>query len=227
MLSERDYMQQPRKPSLLSATIVLIAINVVAFLVQTKVIPDSINERYLELSLPGLLRGYFWQLLTYQFMHGGWLHLLLNCWALFVFGRGVEWAVGIPRFLILYFSGGIIGGLFQMAAAFIWPLYFGGATVGASAGIIGVVAAFAMLFPNQRLVMLLLYVIPINMRSKTLLWVLLIITALGISFPHSRGLMAILGGNVAHFAHFGGILTGMAFSRFYFLRKLPPLPPLE
>jgi len=227
MLSERDYMQQPRKPSLLSATIVLIAINVVAFLVQTKVIPDSINERYLELSLPGLLRGYFWQLLTYQFMHGGWLHLLLNCWALFVFGRGVEWAVGIPRFLILYFCGGIIGGLFQMAAAFIWPLYFGGATVGASAGIIGVVAAFAMLFPNQRLVMLLLYVIPINMRSKTLLWVLLIITALGISFPHSRGLMAILGGNVAHFAHFGGILTGMAFSRFYFLRKLPPLPPLE
>ena len=220
-------MQQPRKPSLLSATIVLIAINVVAFLVQTKVIPDSINERYLELSLPGLLRGYFWQLLTYQFMHGGWLHLLLNCWALFVFGRGVEWAVGIPRFLILYFCGGIIGGLFQMAAAFIWPLYFGGATVGASAGIIGVVAAFAMLFPNQRLVMLLLYVIPINMRSKTLLWVLLIITALGISFPHSRGLMAILGGNVAHFAHFGGILTGMAFSRFYFLRKLPPLPPLE
>lgn len=114
-----------------------------------------------------------------------------------------------------------------MAAAFLWPLYFGGATVGASAGIFGVVAAFAMLFPDQRLVMLLFFVLPINMRAKTLLWVVLIITALGISFARGGLLTVLLGGHVAHFAHLGGILTGLAFSRFYFLRILPPFEPLE
>ncbi len=227
MQSERDYMQEPRRTWRLSATIVLIALNIVAFLVQTRVIPPAIDEQYLELSLSGLLHGYVWQLLTYQFMHGGWLHLLLNCWALFVFGRAVEATVGKTRFLILYFSGGIVGGLFQMAAALAWPYYFGGATVGASAGIFGVVAAFTMLFPNQRLIMLLFFVLPINMRAKTLLWVVLVLTALGISFPHSRLLMSILGGNVAHFAHLGGILTGIAFSRFYFQRIVPPFHPVE
>src|SRR5262249_50196725 len=163
--------------------------------------------------------GYFWQLLTYQFMHGGWLHLALNCWGLFVFGRGVERTVGKTRFLVLYFCSGIIGGLFQMGTALLWPHVFGGATVGASAGVYGVVAAFAMLFPDQRLVMLLFYVIPINMRAQSLLWVILVITALGIISP------GLIGGNVAHFAHLGGILTGMAFSRFYFQRFVPPMQP--
>jgi membrane associated rhomboid family serine protease len=169
-----------------------------------------------------------WQLLTYQFLHGGIMHLLLNCWALFVFGRGVEWAVGKTRFLILYFSGGIIGGLLQVLAAVLWPHYFKPyeVSVGASAGIFGVVASFAMLFPEQRLVMLLFYVIPINMRAKSLLWFVLVITALGISFPDSR-LALLLGGNVAHFAHLGGILTGLAFTRFYFLRILRPADVAE
>ena len=51
-----------------------------------------------------------------------------------------------------------------------WPQYFGGSTVGASAGVMGVIAAFAMLFPDQQLVLLLFYVIPIKLRAKTLLW---------------------------------------------------------
>jgi membrane associated rhomboid family serine protease len=202
----------------------LIAINVVAFLFQITLLPKLINEDYLALSLWGLARGYVWQLLTYQFMHGGWMHLLLNCWALFVFGRGVEWAIGKTRFLVLYFSGGIIGGLFQVLAGLLWPHYFGGASVGASAGIFGVVASFAMLFPEQRFIMLLFFVIPINLRAKSLLWLVLLLTALGISFPHSW-LAGLLGGNVAHFAHLGGILTGLAFSRFYFLRIPPPTAP--
>ncbi|HEY2084023.1 MAG TPA: rhomboid family intramembrane serine protease [Verrucomicrobiae bacterium] len=190
--------------------------------------PKLIDPGYLALSLWGLQHGFVWQLLTYQFMHGGVPHLLLNCWALFVFGRGVEWAVGKTRFLILYFSGGIIGGLLQVLAAVLWPHYFRPteASVGASAGIFGVVASFAMLFPEQRLVMLLFYVIPINMRAKSFLWVVLVITALGISFPDSK-LALLLGRNVAHFAHLGGILTGLAFTRFYFLRFLRPADVVE
>jgi membrane associated rhomboid family serine protease len=220
MLSERDYMRQPSRQWKWSVTLILIALNIVAFLFQYSLLPKLIDPGYLALSLWGLQHGFVWQLLTYQFMHGGLMHLLLNCWALFVFGRGVEWAVGKTRFLILYFSGGVIGGLFQVTAGLLWPDYFGGASVGASAGIFGVVASFAMLFPNQRLIMLLFFIIPINLRAKSLLWVVLVITTLGISFPNSRWMLRLLGGNVAHFAHLGGLLTGLAFSRFYFLRIL-------
>jgi membrane associated rhomboid family serine protease len=204
-----------------SVTITLVVINIVMFLFQEYVLPQLTDPDYFALSSSGLAHGFIWQLITYQFMHGGWMHLLLNCWALFMFGRPVEWAVGKTRFLILYFTGGIIGGLLQVSAAFLWPDHFGGASVGASAGISGVVAAFAMLFPEERLIMLLFFIIPINMRAKSLLWLILCLTALGISFYNSR----LFGGNIAHFAHLGGILTGIAFTRFYFFRILPPLQP--
>lgn len=214
---------RPKRRWRWSLTVTLIVINVIAFCFQYTLLPRLADPLYFELSWPGIRSGYFWQLLTYQFMHGGIWHLVLNCWALFVFGRAVEWSVGKTRFLVLYLSSGIMGGLLQVFAAFLWPEHFGAPSVGASAGVFGVVAAFAMLFPEQRLVMLLFYVIPINMRAKTLLWFFLIVTALGISAPNSA-VGALVGRNVAHFAHLGGILTGMAFSRFYFQRVLPRSP---
>jgi membrane associated rhomboid family serine protease len=216
---ECDYMRQSRGWQW-SPTIVLLALNIGVFLFQQTILPRLIDEDYLSLSLWGLQHGFVWQLLSYQFMHGSWPHLFLNCWALFVFGREVERAVGNGRFLTLYFTSGVIGGLLQVLVSLLWPDYFGGAVVGASAGVFGVVAAFAMLFPERGLFMLLFFVIPVKMRAKSLLWFLLLITALGISFPHSF-LAALLGGNVAHAAHLGGILTGLAFSRFYFLKLLP------
>jgi membrane associated rhomboid family serine protease len=207
----------------LSATIVLVAINAIAYVFQTKVLNESFTRHYLDLSLEGFLHGYVWQLLSYQFLHGSWPHLLLNCWALFVFGRGVEWAMGKARFVTLYFASGIIGGLFQIMASFLWPFFFGGTTVGASAGVMGVMAAFAMLFPDQQLIMLLFFVIPLKIRARSLIGLILVITGLGIGFHNSK-IALLLGGNVAHFAHLGGILTGLAFCRFYFLRNFRPPP---
>jgi membrane associated rhomboid family serine protease len=142
-------------------------------------------------------------------MHSNWLHLLLNCWALFLLGREVEWQLGKPRFLLLYFLSGIVGGLFHLLVAFLWPHYFDVPVVGASAGVAGVVAVFAMLYPDRRMTLLLFFVIPVNLRAKSLLWLMLMITALGIAFPTMLGL------HIAHAAHLGGILTGLAFSRFY------------
>ena len=211
---------QPRRRSLLSATVVLVALNVIAYVVQTTV-PPKVIDHYFALSLGGIFHGYFWQLLTYQFMHGGWLHLILNCWALFIFGRVVEWTVGKTRFLTVYFLSGIFGGLLQVLACFLWPHYFNPhePTVGASAGVFGIMACFAMLYPDQQLIMLLFFVIPLKMRAQSLLALMLVLTGLGIAFPKSV-LAVILGGNVAHFAHLGGMLTGLAFSRFYFLPRL-------
>jgi len=217
MYTEHDETH-PRRQWKLSATVVLVTLNVIAYVVQTLVLPRIADPDYFALSLWGMSHGYFWQLVTYQFMHASWPHwphLVLNCWALFVFGRAVEWAVGKTRFLTVYFLSGIFGGLLQVMACFLWPHYFSGATVGASAGVFGIMACFAMLFPAQQLIMLLFFVIPLKMRAQSLLALMLILTGLGIAFPKS-----ILGGNVAHFAHLGGMLTGLAFSRFYFLPRL-------
>jgi len=211
---------EPRARWGLSITVVLVVLNILAYIFQITVLPKVLDPRFVELSLPGIAHGYYWQLVTYQFMHGGWIHLLLNCWALFLFGRPVEWAVGKSRFLMVYFLSGIFGGLLQVMACFLWPYYYYGGTVGASAGLFGIIASFTMLFPEQQLVMLLYFVLPVKMRAKTLLAVLLITTGLGISYPRS-----FLGGNVAHFAHLGGILTGLAFSRFYFLKYVQLAEP--
>ena len=208
MLENRDYMRQPQANYRWSATVVLLIVNALIFLLQRYVLNPFFVDNYFALSLDGLRHGFVWQLLTFQFLHGGWIHLILNCWALFVFGREVEEVFGIPRYLVLYFSSGIIGGLFQEFTALIWPNYFGSAVVGASAGIFGVVAAFAMLFPERQLTLLLFFVIPVNLRAKFLLWISLVLAALGIAFPGS-----FFAGNVANAAHLGGILTGLAFVR--------------
>jgi membrane associated rhomboid family serine protease len=219
MFLKHDGTQRPAWRWKASATVVLVVINITAYLFQLKVLSDLFTAQYLELSLGGFLHGYVWQLLSYQFLHGSWPHVLLNSWALFVFGRAVERAIGKMRFVSLYFLSGIVGGLFQMLAAFLWPYYFDAPVVGASAGVMGIIATFAMLFPNQQLIMLLFFVIPLKLRAQSLLVIILLMTGLGIAFYNSRITM-LLGGNVAHFAHLGGILTGMAITRFYFFRSL-------
>ena len=216
MLENRDYMrQQPESYSFRwSATVVLMIVNAVIFVVQVGVLRTSFVNQYLALSLDGLRHGFVWQLLSFQFLHGGILHLVMNCWALYVFGREVEWTLGLPRYLTMYFLSGVVGGLFQEFGALmasytksdpssVWT-YFAAPVVGASAGILGVVAAFAMLFPERTLTLLIAFVIPVNLRAKYLLLFSLVMAALGISFPES-----VFGGGVAHAAHMGGILTGL------------------
>jgi membrane associated rhomboid family serine protease len=214
MLEDRDYMRQSSGRLRWSATLTLVVVLVVAYLVQRYFLSESIYDQ-LALSLEGIKSGHVWELLTFQFLHGGWLHLFFNCFTLYMFGREVESTLGKVRFLILYFASGIVGGLFQVLAFLLWPHYFAYtimgapiAVVGASAGVFGVVAAFAMLAPNEMLTMLVFFVLPVNLRAKWLLVFSLVVTALGIAFPVQ------FGGNVAHAAHLGGILTGMAFIRF-------------
>ena len=90
---------------------------------------------------------------------------------------------------------------------------------GASAGAFGLVAAFAVLFPDQRLVMLLFFIIPLVMRARTLLWLSVALAVLGILLPYfGIGFM----GNIAHAAHLGGILTGFLFAHCVRGFRVPP-----
>ena len=97
---------------------------------------------------------------------------------------------------------------------------FGDATasvVGASAGAFGLVAAFAALFPERELTMLLFFVIPVTMRAKTLLIGSAALALAGIAWPSFFGW--ILGGNVANAAHLGGMLFGLVYVRHVILGR--------
>jgi membrane associated rhomboid family serine protease len=199
-----------------SATVMLLVANAVAFVLEClwyHYPPRFQQGDYFALSWWGLSHGYVWQLLTFQFMHGGLLHLLFNCWAIYVFGREVEAAFGVKRFLTLYFASGVIGGLVQAGAGGLatrfptneWMLHFAAPTVGASAGAFGLLAAFAMLYPERPLMLLLFFVIPLSMRAKFLLLISGLLALFGVLFPVS---------NIADAAHLGGMLTGILFVRY-------------
>jgi len=161
---------------------------------------------WLPLSAEGLERGFFWQLVTYQFLHAGWLHLIFNGWAIFVFGRALEDLLGGKKFLALVFSSGIVGGVFQVLVALLWPQYFGGPVVGASACAFGLVAAFATLFPEHELT-LFLYFIPVQLRAKTLLYGSAALAVAGFALPR------LIMPGTAHAAHLGGMAMGWFFVR--------------
>lgn len=218
MLENRDYMREPSFKPRWSLTLTLMVVNVVVYCVQLVadvafpaagpgLAPPS--DVLFALSFAGLKHGFIWQILTFQFMHGGLLHLGLNCLALYVFGRPMEEALGRRSFLWLYFSSGVAGGLLHVLCAALWPGYFGGAVVGASAGIFGLMAAFATLYPDQMMTMFII-IFPVNLRARTMLAIAMITAALGMGFPRYMGPIF---GNVAHAAHFGGALMGVLFVR--------------
>jgi membrane associated rhomboid family serine protease len=209
MLEDRSYMRRSPFESRLTVTLALVLVNVVAFVVQfvLRSIFDVPTNYYFALSLEGLRHGYVWQLLTYQFMHAGPIHLLFNCWAIYVFGQSVEAALGRKSFLTLYFSSGVIGGLVQVLAGVLLGGFFAAQVVGASAAAFGLVAAFAMLFPDQYIY--LFFVIPI--RARWLLAVSVLLAVLGILTSANTPPNAV---HLADAAHLGGMLTGVFFVRY-------------
>src|ERR1035438_2075678 len=107
MLEDRDYMRQPEfeerswRPNFRlrwSWTAALLLAYALVFVAEILVSPaprllipgNAFCNEYFALSTEGIEHGYVWQLVTYQFMHAGLMHLLLNCWAIYVFGRELE-----------------------------------------------------------------------------------------------------------------------------------------
>ncbi len=157
-----------------------------------------------------------WQLVTYMFLHGGMWHLFMNMFSLYMFGSIVESNLGQKRFILLYMVCGIGAGicqeLWQTAQYFIEGMYAydmvnTGAslipmssfldlwtTIGASGACYGILLAFGMLHPNERLMMLFP---PIPMKAKYFVAVYIVIEAFSAFGTND---------NVAHFAHLGGML---------------------
>lgn len=150
-----------------------------------------------------------WQLISYSFLHGNLLHLFTNMFAMWMFGVQIENLWGSRTFFVYYFVCVIGAGLVQlvvssMAAADggIYP------TVGASGGVFGVLLAFGMMFPNQRIVLL---IPPIPIKAK---WFVILYGA----FELYAGFTGTLSG-VAHFAHLGGMLFGFLLIQYWRSRR--------
>jgi len=136
------------------------------------------------------------QLFTYMFIHGSSSHLLANMLGLFFIGPAVERTIGSFRFFILYYISGILGGLG-------WSLLadpMGPSCVGASGAVMGVIGAFAALYPHAQL--LLWFIIPIRA------WVLAVILAV---WELHETIQPAIGG-IANAAHLVGGIAGVSYA---------------
>jgi membrane associated rhomboid family serine protease len=127
-----------------------------------------------------------WTFVTYMFLHGDPMHILFNMLGLYIFGSRVESRMGGTRLLQMYLIAGVTGALAHLA---ITP---GAPVVGASAAIYGVLMAYAMFWPRDRIYVM--GVFPIEA------WLAIVLYAL---YDLSSGIGG--GGRVAHFAHLGGL----------------------
>jgi len=148
---------------------------------------------------------YVWQLFTYMFLHGGFIHLFLNMYALLIFGIPVEQAWGGRRFLVYYFFTGLGAGITIMIVNTI----LGDVTtptIGASGAVFGLLLAFGMLFPDAEI--LLFFFIP--MRAKFLV---VLYGGIELYSLYSSGAQS----PISHAGHLGGIIFGLIF--FLIIRK--------
>lgn len=154
-----------------------------------------------------------WQLVSYGFLHGGMFHLLVNMFALWMFGSQLELFWGSRPFLTFYFFCLIGAGLIQLIVATmaagegsIYP------TVGASGAVFGILLGFGMMFPEQPVMLLFP---PIPMKAK---WFVILYGA----FELWAGVSGSMSG-VAHFAHVGGMAFGFLLIQ-YWRGRLPIKP---
>jgi rhomboid-like protein len=178
-----------------------------------------------------LSRGFFWQPVTYMFLHGGWMHLGLNMLTVLLFGSGLESEIGGRRFWRVFLWGGVLGGLGWLAVTAVLPLlpslaaltqwmppalraWTGTADaagrsldtalcIGASGGVFALIGAYAALFP-QREVVLLVLIFPVRMKARTLAWLLGAVTVAEAVLVQSQ---------VAYAAHLAGGLGGYLCGR--------------
>lgn len=191
-------------------TILLIVINLVAFL--------------FEISLPPLLREEFVShyalvpdrfiassLLTSMFLHGGWFHLIGNMWFLWVFGSHIEDAIGGGRYLIFYLISGAASAVVQLYVNLGSPI----PTLGASGAIAGVMGAFLLLYPRARVVTLVFIFIFITTVELPAAFMLLYWFALQLLSGISSLASVSQAQGIAWFAHIGGFVAGLLFIRFF------------
>lgn len=178
-----------------NAAAIIAVINIIAFGVVTFLFPRLL---YVFSLIPSMVlyRHWYWQFVTYMFMHGGIWHLLFNMLALFMFGSPVERRVGTREFVLFYFLVGTLSGI---ASYFFF--YFTGQNImllGASGAIYGVMLLFSVFFPSAGV--LLFGIIP--MRASMLVLLYFFIEFFGSVFSS---------GSIGHATHLFGLLFAFLY----------------
>lgn len=176
----------------------LIIANSLLFLA-TFLIPsvDAFLGRYGALYWVGSPFFHSYQFISYMFLHGSFSHLFFNMFALWMFGRTLEYELGTKRFLTYYFVCGIGAAIFQMIVAWVFQEY-GFSMIGASGATMSLLMAFGVMHPNNQIFV---FPIPVPIKAK---W--FVIGYIILEIVQGWG----VGDGIAHFAHVGGMLWGWA-----------------
>jgi membrane associated rhomboid family serine protease len=175
----------------------LIGINVFVYFIQLTLLKPGDVQSALGFQTKDLGHQW-WTIGTYMFVHGGFWHLALNMYTLWLFGPRIEWKWGGREFLRFYLFCGL-GGWFAHLAFVPGDSLL----IGASAAVFGVMLAYASLWPDEQL--LLFGIIPTTVR-----WLVIFVGVLNIV-----GGITMYGaqGGVAYFAHAGGLAAGWLYLR--------------
>jgi membrane associated rhomboid family serine protease len=195
----------------------LIAVNCAVFFVQLGLTPLELEEFLLRFALiparysqpfaygdPYITLGDFVPFITMMFLHGGWLHLILNMWMLWLFGPAIEDRLGHGRFLLFYLGCGIAASLAQTAS----DPYSAVPSVGASGAIAGILGCTMSLFPISRVIVVVpILFLPLFFEVRAVVFI-----GIWFLFQIIQGTAALLQpseGGIAWWAHVGGFLAGL------------------
>lgn len=174
----------------------LLLANVVVFLF-SRGFPALIQDLAL---IPAAIPFRPWTLVTYMFLHGGFMHILFNMLMLFFFGPRLEERLGSRTFIWFYLTCGVGGAVLSFATPF-------SMIVGASGAIFGVVVGFARYWPREEIYIW--GVLPVQAR---VLAIFMVVSSLWAGFAGTRD-------GIAHFAHLGGLVAGWIYLRVWERRR--------
>lgn len=188
----------------------LLIANVVVFIFEL-IVGYNTAFYYFALDHLRIVRGEFlWTIFTHMFLHYGFWHIFVNMWSLLIFGPKVEEYFGTERFLVIYFGAGLVGALMHVWFSLIAYPNVDIYAVGASGAIFGIMAAYAMLFPHDKLGV---FVFVGFIFAPA--WLIV----LGFVVLQFLFLLAGVPG-ISFMAHIGGFIGGVVLTKYYLNRML-------
>jgi len=157
----------------------------------------------------------YFTLFTSMFMHGGWAHLLGNMLYLWIFGDNLENKMGHTRYLIFYLLCGLLASLAHVFASYFLGRDMLIPSLGASGAISGVLGGYMLIFPKNKVrVLLLRSIVPVPAIVALGFWILLqVISGMGMLGGEQTG------GGVAYAAHIGGFIAGLLLVKLFAQRR--------
>lgn len=213
------------------AVLVLIVTNALVFLWMLGLSPRDLNLLLVQYALiplrytqPDLARSVgldpydYWPFLTGAFLHGGWLHVIMNMWFLWIFGPAMEARLGRIGFFVLYLGGAFVASVLHVVTHPDSSV----PVLGASGAVAAIIAAYAVIYPTERVITIVpIIIIPLFVPVPAILF-----AALWFGFQVLQGSHELIGAQmasgVAWWAHIGGFAFGAVFG--LAVRALMPGP---